>query len=79
MPVRRKAIDVIADHHPESAEQLYVTLVESIDWSRVVLEATGRCLRVHDNEDIDTPCGECVHAAMLAENTFPDWDKPTEN
>lgn len=67
----------------EECEDLYDHLVNVIDWTRVLLEASGRHLAfnhgtdegdpLHLDDDDEAPCGECVREAMLAQNTFVDW------
>lgn len=55
-------------------DEAYETLIKSIDWNRVRLEAHGRCLKLHpDLEDYDMPCGDCLEAALLVRETFPVW------
>jgi hypothetical protein len=78
MPVRTKATDKILDsvHIPSwaVADKLYESLIKSIDWNRVQLEAIGRCLKLHENlSDEDMPCGDCLEAVMLVKQTFPEW------
>lgn len=54
-------------------QAMYVRMVESVDWSRVLIEATSRCIQLgHDHERTEsflTVCGESVRCAMLSR----DW------
>jgi len=58
----------------EKYRVIFEELIDSIDWNRVQLEASGRCLAYHGKtikDDIDIPCGDCLMQAMLERNTFP--------
>ncbi len=80
MPIRTKAIDNLADSigDYDLAEEAYLSLVENIDWNRVKLEATSRCLSLHEksiSEDTDLGCGDCIAAVMTTNFTYPDWEE----
>jgi hypothetical protein len=66
------------DAYEQRYGAVYEHVVKKIDWNRVILEASGRHLRVgHEDRDnglADLICGECIEAALLAEETFPDWE-----
>lgn len=64
-------------------DKVYQQFVENIDWTRVLLEASGRHLAfnhgtdrgdpLHLDDDDEAPCGECVQAALLCDDTWPNW------
>jgi hypothetical protein len=73
----------------EEEERRYVALVEQIDWTRVLLEASGRHVAFghgtddtvderHLDDDEEAPCGECVQEALLATDTLVDWRTQAE-
>lgn len=69
----------------ELASAIFVRMVDRTDWNRVLLEAQGRHMAVHDTEGKgyllgdESVCGECINEALLAA-TFggkfsEDWTK----
>lgn len=50
----------------EFTEDLYLRLIEYIDWPRIMLEAQGRCAAYeHDHGHREAPCAESVERALL--------------
>lgn len=73
----------------EVADALYCRVVGLVDWSRILLEALGRCM-CKDHETQDGPCASCVHEALLntdpreeaadvEESRIEDWSKAVAN
>lgn len=66
------------------AEALYLALVGTIDWQRVVLEAWSRHNALHPSDDAekgiwyDSLCGECVREALLTQDSVTRWAGPAE-
>lgn len=58
------------DHARAAADRLFLGLVARVDWTRVLIEAAGRCVAL-DHEEHDTghpyglPCGPSVAAALM--------------
>lgn len=73
------------------AEKLYVDLVETIDFTRVLIEAQGRHLSVHPDKGVllasagigdaftTSICPECITEVLLAQETRPSWDVQSES
>lgn len=64
----------------DPADKVFVQVVDSIDWSRVFIEAQSRHIALgHDDEDrhsfprTEDICPECLCEALLAGDTFMDW------
>jgi hypothetical protein len=56
-------------------DRAYEAVVDSIDWNRVLLEATGRHIALkHPDEDYTGMlCAECLCESLLADATFVSW------
>ncbi len=75
----RKTISM--DEFYMTYDAAFVACVDSIDWNRVLLEATQRHLALkHENQfgDYgDEICPECINEAVLGLEPWNDWaDKP---
>jgi hypothetical protein len=67
----------------ERADGVFETVVEGIDWNRVMLEASARHGALEDNPDHDKQdvgkqyddviCPECIREALLCGRTWQDW------
>jgi hypothetical protein len=58
--------------HEKAADEEFDAIVNGIDWNRVLLEASGRHVTLHDENDdpaMRDVCGECVRSALLT------WDR----
>lgn len=58
----------------DRADSLYEQLVNTVNWSRIVLEAMARCADHVDTDDepgwlIPYPCGLCIRDALLVSRT----------
>jgi hypothetical protein len=67
----------VYDEWAREVDRHYVTVVDSIDWNRVLLEASARhiALSHEDKWDYGMVCPECVCEALLANGTHVDWKR----
>lgn len=72
-------VTISVAEYEEQFGRLFEALVDAVDWSRVVLEATVRHIALEHSSaaglDHDTPCGECIAEALLCPDTWRDWSK----
>lgn len=54
-------------------DKLWVSIIDSIDWNRVMLEATTRHIALDHSDPRVGACHECVQEALLACRTWQDW------
>jgi hypothetical protein len=85
-PERRRTITV--QEFEETYTAAYEKMIRSMDWKRVLLEATSRHIELNHGETQkerrgvydwgpDMPCAECIEAALLAGKTWMSWqDNP---
>lgn len=73
-------------------ERIYETVVDSIDWNRVMLEASARHGELTDHPELDPEhdkrnvgdayddvlCPECLCEALLADDTMVNWKVDTK-
>lgn len=67
--------DEFDERYWDPIDRVYEAVVDSIDWNRVLLEATQRHISLkHSDEDYyGFLCPECVGEALLADTTFVSW------
>lgn len=65
----------------EKHSKAYDRVVHSIDWNRVLIEASILHMVRQEKDSAhqafdygDEVCGSCVMYAMLADKTWPDWE-----
>jgi hypothetical protein len=71
MSVHNKAVAILDMCEGLDPADTYRTLIDSIDWNRVLLEAQSRHLTLDHSGDYT--CGVCIAAALLVKETWPDW------
>jgi hypothetical protein len=64
------------DQIADLADSVYERVIDSIDWKRVMLEASARHSALHmtDETQMDDVCAECVREALLAPR-WQNWEE----